>query len=544
VRHSVRQPSYARFRGERAESNRAAGAILNLSEEGMCIQAALPLDLNRILPLSLDLPDGETGIAMSGEVVWLDAKGRAGLRFKSVSEPSRRALERWLSLERDLPLRGGEAAPGGAPPGADDIPPPIAGRAAEGGNFAGENPLTVALEPPNPAAALDFTSILSALKEVQRELAATGRDRDQALQVIAGWALTFTRATGAAIALGEGAEAGSEAQAEEYMICRARAGGDAPPLGTRFQVGSGFSGECVRTRKPLTCDDTDSDPRVDRETCRALGIRSMVAVPLMRGGTPFGLMEVFSSAPRAFHRADHTVLARLADMIAGVLERFGEAESASANAPQPPAPSFGLARPAEEKTALEDEVSAERFVLPLTQLISIAAAFTLFVILLLLIVPWARSRGRLNALRRSMTSTAATSSAATTASALDLETLERKASQGDPDAQYALGSRYAGGEGGKQDYKQAFVWFSKAAEQGNVPAQATLGAYYWAGRGVPQDLTKAYYWATLAQSGGDQGSKYRVAMLASRLSPSEVAAIEQQANDWIRAHPLAKHDSP
>jgi hypothetical protein len=410
----------------------------------------------------------------------------------------------------------------------------------------------VAHEELDPAAPLDFTSILSALKEVKRELAATGRNRDQALQVVAGWALTFTRATGAAIALGEKAEGvaqaqastQAQAQAEEYMICRARAGGDAPPLGTRFQVGSGFSGECVRNRKTLSCEDTDNDPRVDRETCRMLGIRSMVAVPLMRGETPFGLMEVFSAAPRAFNGADHSVLARLADMTAGILDRTGEADAAQAPPPHAPAaPSSGQAVAAAKKIALESEVSAERFVLPLTQLISIAAAFTLFLILLLLIVPWARSRSRLNALRRSMTAVTGTPSGAPTASPVELETLRRKANQGDSDAEYALGSRYASGDGGKQDYKQAFVWFSKAAEQGNVPAQATLGAYYWAGRGVPQDLTKAYYWATLAQSGGDQGSKYRVAMLASRLSAAEVASTEQQANQWIRAHPLAKHGS-
>ena len=55
-----------------------------------------------------------------------------------------------------------------------------------------------------------------------------------------------------------------------------------------------------------------------------------------------------------------------------------------------------------------------------------------------------------------------------------------------------------------------------------MSAQATLGAYYWAGRGVPQDLGKAYYWAILAEAGGDEGSKYRVALLASRLSRAQI----------------------
>ncbi len=92
------------------------------------------------------------------------------------------------------------------------------------------------------------------------------------------------------------------------------------------------------------------------------------------------------------------------------------------------------------------------------------------------------------------------------------------AEQGDPAAQFSLGARYATGEEVKQDYTEAVRWFTKAAEQGHILAQATLGAYYWAGRGVPQDLTKAYYWSVLAQAGGDQASKYRVAVLASRMS--------------------------
>jgi hypothetical protein len=124
----------------------------------------------------------------------------------------------------------------------------------------------------------------------------------------------------------------------------------------------------------------------------------------------------------------------------------------------------------------------------------------------------------------------------------DLASLRKVAEQGDPAAQFSLGARYATGEEVKQDYTEAVRWFTLAAEQGHILAQATLGAYYWAGRGVPQDLTKAYYWSVLAQAGGDQASKYRVAVLASRMSRSQVLAAQQQANDWLSnfaSHPPA-----
>ena len=126
----------------------------------------------------------------------------------------------------------------------------------------------------------------------------------------------------------------------------------------------------------------------------------------------------------------------------------------------------------------------------------------------------------------------------------DLAGLRKLAEQGDPAAQFALGARYATGEEVKQDYTEAVRWFAQAAERGHILAQATLGAYYWAGRGVPPDLTKAYFWSALAQAGGDQASKYRVAVLTSRMSRSQMLAAQQQANDWLRNHQIAGNASP
>ncbi len=126
----------------------------------------------------------------------------------------------------------------------------------------------------------------------------------------------------------------------------------------------------------------------------------------------------------------------------------------------------------------------------------------------------------------------------------DLAGLRRSAQGGDPAAQFALGARYATGEEVRQDYTEAVRWFTLAAERGHIIAQATLGAYYWAGRGVPQDLTKAYFWSVLAQAGGDQASKYRVAVLNSRMTRSQVLTAQEQANDWLRNHQMAGYVPP
>ena len=127
----------------------------------------------------------------------------------------------------------------------------------------------------------------------------------------------------------------------------------------------------------------------------------------------------------------------------------------------------------------------------------------------------------------------------------DLATVREMAEQGDPAAQFALGTRYAIGEEVRQDDSEAARWFSKAAEQGHTEAQAILGGYYMLGRGVPQDLDKAYFWSILAQAGGDAGSKYRVKVLTSRMTPTRIRAAQEQADAWLRQRQaLAAKPSP
>ncbi len=133
--------------------------------------------------------------------------------------------------------------------------------------------------------------------ERESEVEPKGFDRETALQSIAERALTLTRATGAAIALSEGNDS--------EMICVASAGSDAPPVGSRLQVGSGFSGECVRTGRSLRCDDSETDDRVDRAGCKSLGIRSLVAVPIRQGSKVAGLLEVFSPQALRLQRRRH-----------------------------------------------------------------------------------------------------------------------------------------------------------------------------------------------------------------------------------------------
>jgi GAF domain-containing protein len=134
---------------------------------------------------------------------------------------------------------------------------------------------------------------------------ANGSDLNAGLRLTTQRALVLTRGTGAAIAL---ADAGA-------MICRARAGVDSPTVGCQLDVGAGFSGECLRSGKALRCDDSEADPRVDVVSCRRLGIRSILAVPILAGGHVVGLLEVFSSRRFAFNDGDLATVERLAQTV-------------------------------------------------------------------------------------------------------------------------------------------------------------------------------------------------------------------------------------
>ena len=543
VRQKVHTPAYASLNGSSDGQVLDLSEIVDISEEGMAIQTSFPLQIQRNVDLCLDLTATSTRIRTSGEVIWCDGSGRVGISFPQMPDDSLRQLKEWLfvnvmvaCVNYRAELLSREQLSGyqlSANQLSQVALPSVLEKPGE--NSALVNWMRHELEPTAPA---DYTSILTALAAVQREVDSLGFALDQVLQLLAQRAQTFTRATGAAIALTEGSS----------MICRASAGPDAPGLGARFSIGSGFSGECVRTGQLLRCDDSETDPLVDRDSCRLLGIRSMIAVPIRWEDSVIGLLEVFSPEPYAFSTNHPIVLKRLAGIISMAVYRAGaERVSEYGSVENGAAQSQSAALPV---TSVDDEFPVETAAdLPLPHfsrarkiLLGAAVATVLFAGSWL-ISPrdFTRSAGSAsvsqappNAVPKPISSSAPAS----------LESMRKLAEQGDPTAQFSMGARYATGEEVPQDYTEAVRRFSLAAEQGHVVSQATLGAYYWAGRGVPQDLVKAYFWSVLAQAGGDEASKYRVSVLASRMTHAQVAAAQQQANDWIKEHQSLSQNSP
>jgi len=132
---------------------------------------------------------------------------------------------------------------------------------------------------------------------------------DEVLQLVAERALIIAGADGVAIALADA----------NAIVCRASAGTVAPDRGMCVDLNSGFSGACLLSRKVVRCDDSETDSRVSPEACRALGARSMVAIPLTTKDSVIGMIEAFSRVPHGFNDSDVSSLSLLAELILAAL---------------------------------------------------------------------------------------------------------------------------------------------------------------------------------------------------------------------------------
>ncbi len=569
VRQKLHTPVYASFNGPQTGMVVDLSELLDLHEEGFAVQTSERLEMNRAVTLCLDLPETKSYIHGSGQVIWSDDTGRGGIRFSGLPESSRQILREWLfanlllacsnhaARSEQLARREEEKSPEPAPVTRAGSVVPIS----------------------DQSGTLGSVEAVESVEAVRREVVAIGDDVDAVLQLITERALSLTEASGAALAF----------LTDDKMICRARAGEPAPPLGVPVDVREGLSGECVRSGLLVSCEDMENDPRIDPEIGRTLGMGSLMAAPVISDFRVVGLLEVFSPQPHRFTKAHGAVLDQLVEMIPKpqrqkvqpekVQPENAEPEKTQLETPvRPEAVSDVSPPPASDSGLIEFEsIQALREALwerepefseqvspPLPEIIAEqipeqapdtepAASSRYRTLIGLAIAVVAMALGYLAGpiverrwARPPQTSRQSAVEAASTVSrpsAIDhdaqansLGSLRILADRGDADAQWQMGVRYHNGEGVPRDDAQAMQWFLRAAEQGHVIAQATLGAYYWAGRGVPQDLSKAYLWSYIALAQGDENSKSRLEGLASQMTRAQVSAAGQQAEAWLQSH--------
>jgi CheY-like chemotaxis protein len=72
---------------------------LNISESGLAINANLKMRAGQKIWFSFTLPDTSLAISGSGQIVWTDARGQAGIHFEELKPQALLELKNWLSLK-------------------------------------------------------------------------------------------------------------------------------------------------------------------------------------------------------------------------------------------------------------------------------------------------------------------------------------------------------------------------------------------------------------------------------------------------------------
>jgi len=143
----------------------------------------------------------------------------------------------------------------------------------------------------------------------QAEIAKLGLDLGSVMAYVTEQVPQLTGASGAAVEFAEG----------DDMVYRAASGSAAGMLGLRLRRSGSLSGLCVTRGELLRCTDSETDPRVDRDACRRVGLRSMLVMPLTHADTTVGVLKVMSPDVDGFSAADAGTLRLMADLIAAAM---------------------------------------------------------------------------------------------------------------------------------------------------------------------------------------------------------------------------------
>lgn len=139
---------------------------------------------------------------------------------------------------------------------------------------------------------------------------------DRAVGILLDRVQSVTNAEGAAVELVE----------RNSLVQRAVRGLTAVAEGARSDMDSSLSGLCLRIGMPLLCRNTETDPRVDADACRQVGIRSIAVAPMVRAAEPIGVLRVVSGEADHFDETDSEVLELMANLIAPGLSNGSQME--------------------------------------------------------------------------------------------------------------------------------------------------------------------------------------------------------------------------
>jgi signal transduction histidine kinase len=151
----------------------------------------------------------------------------------------------------------------------------------------------------------------------QQEITSMEFNLNLILDLVAKRAHELSLADGATVEIAE----------DDDLVFQAATGLGASHLNTRVKLNRCFSGQSYLNGQILYCQDTETDDRVDHSSCRQLGVRSILVVPLpLANGEVAGVLKVFSRKVAAFNNQDIQSLQLLAGLIGMAIRQVREAQ--------------------------------------------------------------------------------------------------------------------------------------------------------------------------------------------------------------------------
>jgi hypothetical protein len=138
------------------------------------------------------------------------------------------------------------------------------------------------------------TQSLSALVELQRLIATSDHDADQALHLVAERARDVAQATGVAIALLKA----------DQLVYKAGSGSAAPLVGRRMTAILSVSGQNEGRGEILRVENAQSDARIQAAICRQFEAQSLLILPVCRERTVAGVLEILFDQAHVFEERE------------------------------------------------------------------------------------------------------------------------------------------------------------------------------------------------------------------------------------------------
>ncbi len=104
-RYKARVPVHAQATVDYAGGEQARATLVDVAEDGMAVHFGTKMPPTCRVYFQFQLPGQKATVRISGQVVWQEWSGRAGVQFVDVPQTSRRLLSEWLQANRETPVK-------------------------------------------------------------------------------------------------------------------------------------------------------------------------------------------------------------------------------------------------------------------------------------------------------------------------------------------------------------------------------------------------------------------------------------------------------